>query len=49
MDQDTLPSAEHAIEALNSLVGQIAEHEYFNPKVVIEVLESQLGNLGYHF
>ncbi|SVE33499.1 uncharacterized protein METZ01_LOCUS486353, partial [marine metagenome] len=49
MDQDTLPSAEHAIEALNSLVGQLAEHEYLNPKVGIEVLESQLGKLGYHF
>ena len=49
MDQDTMPSAEHAIEALNSLVGQIAEHEYLNPKVGIEVLESQLGKLGYHF
>ena len=49
MDQDTLPSAEHAIEALNSLVGQLAEQEYLNPKVGIEVLESQLGKLGYHF
>jgi len=49
MDQDTMPSAEHAIEALNSLVGQIAEHEYLNPKVGIEILESQLGKLGYHF
>ena len=49
MDQDTMPSAEQAIEALNSLVGQLAEHEYLNPKVGIEVLESQLGKLGYHF
>ena len=48
-DQDTMPSSEHAIEALNSLVGQIAEHEFLNPKVGIEVLESQLGKLGYHF
>jgi len=48
-DQDTMPSSEHAIEALNSLVGQVAEHEYLNPKVGIEVLESQLGKLGYHF
>ncbi len=44
-----MPSSEHAIEALNSLVGQVAEHEYLNPKVGIEVLESQLGKLGYHF
>ena len=49
LDQDTMPSAEHALEALNSLVGQVAEHEYLNPKVGIEILESQLGKLGYHF
>ena len=49
MDQDTIPSSEHAIEALNSLVGQMAEHEYLNPQIGIEVLESQLGKLGYHF
>ena len=49
MDQDTMPSAEQAIEALNSLVGQIAEHEYLNPQIGIEVLESQLGKLGYYF
>ena len=48
-DQDTMPSSEHAVEALNSLVGQLAEHEFLNPKVGIEVLESQLGKLGYHF
>jgi len=48
-DQDTMPSSEYAIEALNSLVGQVAEHEYLNPKVGIEVLESQLGKLGYYF
>ena len=49
MDQDTMPSSAHAMEALNSLVGQLAEHEYLNPQVGIEVLESQLGKLGYHF
>ena len=49
MDQDTLPSAEHAIEALNSLVGQLAEHEYMNPRVGIEILQTQLGKLDYHF
>tara|TARA_B100001996_G_C18434362_1_gene505842 strand:+ start:131 stop:610 length:480 start_codon:yes stop_codon:yes gene_type:complete len=48
-DQDTMPSAQHALEALNSLVGQVAEHEYLNPKVGIEILGSQLGKLGYHF
>ena len=49
MDQDTMPSAEHAIEALNSYVGQMENHEYLNPKVGIEILQSQLGKLGYHF
>ena len=49
MDQDTLPSASHAIEELNSLIGQMAEQEFLNPQVGIEQLESGLGKLGYHF
>ena len=49
MDQDTLPSASHAIEALNSLIGQMAEQEYLNPQIGIEKLQSGLGKLGYHF
>ena len=49
MDQDTIPSASHALEALNSLVGQMAEQEYLNPRVGIEKLQSNLGKLGYHF
>ena len=49
MDQDTIPSAQYAIEALNSYVGQMENHEYLNPKVGIEILQSQLGKLGYHF
>ena len=49
MDQDTIPSAAKAIEALNSLIGQMAEQEYLNPQVGIEKLESGLGKLGYHF
>ena len=31
LDQDTIPSAPHALEALNSLIGQMAEQEYLNP------------------
>ena len=46
MDQDTMPSAPHALEALNSLIGQMAEQEYLNPQVGIEKLESNLGKLG---
>ena len=49
LDQDTTPSAPHALEALNSLIGQMAEHEYLNPQVGIEKLQSGLGKLGYHF
>ena len=49
LDQDTMPSAPHALEALNSLIGQMAEQEYLNPQVGIEKLQSGLGNLGYHF
>ena len=49
LDQDTMPSAPHALEALNSLIGQMAEQEYLNPQVGIEKLQSCLGMLGYHF
>lgn len=49
MDQDTMPSAANALEALNSFIGQIAEQEYLNPQVGIEKLQSGLGKLGYHF
>jgi len=49
MDQDTIPSAATAIEALNSLIGQLAEQEFLNPQVGIEQLESGLEKLGYHF
>ena len=49
LDQDTMPSAPHALEALNSLIGQMAEQEYLNPQVGIEKLQSGLGKLGYYF
>ena len=49
LDQDTMPSAATAIEALNSLIGQMGEQEYLNPQVGIEKLQSGLGKLGYHF
>ena len=49
LDQDTIPSAATAIEALNSLIGQMGEQEYLNPQVGIEKLQSGLGKLGYHF
>ena len=49
LDQDTMPSAPHALEALNSLIGQMSEQEYLNPQVGIEKLQSGLGKLGYYF
>ena len=49
MDQETIPSCQYAIEALNSLIGQMAEQEYLNPQIGIEKLQSGLGKLGYHF
>ena len=49
LDQDTIPSAPHALEALNSLIGQMAEQEYLNPQVGIEKLHSGLAKLNYHF
>ena len=49
MDQDTMPSAAHALEALNSLIGQMAEQEYLNPRVGIEKLQSNLEKFGYYF
>ena len=49
LDQDTIPSAPHALEALNSLIGQMAVQEYLNPQVGIEKLQVGLGKLGYHF
>jgi len=49
LDQDTMPSAATAIEALNSYVGQMAEQEYLNPRVGIEKLQSNLEKLGYYF
>ena len=48
-DQDVMPSAETAIEALNSYIGAIGEHEYMNPRVAIEHIQENLSKLGYHF
>ena len=48
-DNDALPSAETAVEALNALVGAIGEHEYMNPRIAFKNLEENLQKLGYHF
>ena len=48
-DQDAMPSAETAVEALNSFVGAIGDHEYMNPRIAFKQLEENLQKLGYHF
>ena len=48
-DNDALPSAETAVEALNAFVGAIGDHEYMNPKIAFKKLEENLQKLGYHF
>ena len=48
-DQDAMPSAETAVEALNAFVGAIGSHEYMNPRIAFKKLEENLQKLGYHF
>ena len=48
-DNDALPSAETAVEALNAFVGAIGDHEYMNPSIAFKKLEENLQKLGYHF
>ena len=48
-DQDAMPSAETAVEALNAYVGAVGDHEYMNPRIAFKKLEENLQKLGYHF
>jgi len=48
-DQDVMPSAETAVEALNSYVGSIGEYEYMNPRLAVKKLQENLSRLGYEF
>jgi len=48
-DNDALPAAETAVEALNAFVGAIGDHEYMNPRIAFKNLEENLQKLGYHF
>ena len=48
-DQDAIPSAETAVEALNAFVGSLGDHEYMNPRIAFKKLEENLQKLGYHF
>tara|TARA_Y100000593_G_C4055170_1_gene211644 strand:+ start:26 stop:490 length:465 start_codon:yes stop_codon:yes gene_type:complete len=49
MDQDAYPSAETAVEALNSFVGHYGDHEYMNPQVGMRKIYADLNKLGYSF
>ena len=48
-DNDALPSAVTAVEALNAFVGATGDHEYMNPRIAFKQLEENLQKLGYHF
>jgi len=48
-DQDAMPTAETAVEALNSFVGHYGDHEYMNPQVGIRKIYADLNKLGYSF
>ena len=48
-DNDALPSAETAVEALNAFVGAIGEHEFMNPRIAFKQFEENFQKLGYHF
>ena len=48
-DQEAMPSAPNAIEALNSYVGQIGEHEVMNPRLALSRLKENISKLGYEF
>jgi hypothetical protein len=48
-DQDAMPSAPDAIEALNSFVGQIGEHEVMNPRTAVARIKENISKLGYEF
>ena len=44
-DQDAMPSAETAVEALNAFVGAIGDHEYMNPRIAFKKLEENLEGI----
>ena len=48
-DQDAMPSAPEAVEALNSYVGHIGEYEVMNPKLALSRLKENISKLGYEF
>ena len=48
-DYDVIPSAENALEALNSMVGSIGQMEVLNPELAVRRLQTEMAKFGYNF
>ena len=48
-DYDVVPSAENAIEALNSMVGSVGNMEVLNPELAVRRLQTEMSKFGYNF
>ena len=48
-DYDVVPSAENAIEALNSMVGSVGNMEVLNPELAVRRLQTEMAKFGYNF
>ena len=48
-DYDVIPSAENALEALNSMVGSIGQMEVLNPELAVRRLQTEMSKFGYNF
>ena len=48
-DYDVIPSAENAVEALNSMVGSVGNMEVLNPELAVRRLQTEMSKFGYNF
>tara|TARA_A100001011_G_scaffold291521_1_gene303124 strand:- start:439 stop:882 length:444 start_codon:yes stop_codon:yes gene_type:complete len=48
-DYDVVPSAENAIEALNSMVGSVGQMEVLNPELAVRRVQTEMSKFGYNF
>tara|TARA_B100000902_G_scaffold178043_1_gene171365 strand:- start:1901 stop:2344 length:444 start_codon:yes stop_codon:yes gene_type:complete len=48
-DYDVIPSAENALEALNSMVGSVGQMEVLNPELAVRRLQTEMAKFGYNF
>ena len=48
-DYDVIPSAENALDALNSMVGSIGQMEVLNPELAVRRLQTEMAKFGYNF